>query len=88
MAAFKVKNLKITEKNNSKIRGWYTLEEWKQMRELVKEENKGEIKSLLFEFAGKTSFRLEACLDLSWNDFYIEKDIVIVKKEDKNWITY
>lgn len=63
---FKVERLKASKKSRHPSVNWETAE---QCIELVKKTRKGDIKSLLIEFACVTCFRKEAILGITWNDF-------------------
>lgn len=85
---FKLKALPENIKTQ-KRRGWLTWEEVDQMIVLLKNGRKGRRKwvckqlALLFELAAKTSIRMEALLNLEWDDFYEQDDIIVIKKIDK-----
>lgn len=64
-------------KGESKSHGLIELHQAEQMVELVKKEQKGDIKSVLIETAYKTAFRESSLLKLTWDN---------LKYEDNTWV--
>lgn len=69
--------------------GDFTFDEVMEMVERVKKQDKGMEKSLLIDFAARTSFRLESILEITWKAFEVKEDKVLVtvvgkgKKKDE-----
>lgn len=70
-------------KENPNHRGVIYPNEAFLMMEKVLSHYRGLEKSLLIEFAAKTSFRISAILNTTWDDFYKENGIWVVKVIDK-----
>lgn len=68
---------------DAKKRGTLHWEEVDQMTRLVKKQRKGLEKSLLIELAAKTSIRLDALLNLTWNNFEKMNGVYAIRTVDK-----
>jgi integrase len=58
--------------------GDFTFDEVLTMVELVKKQDKGMEKSILIDFAARTSFRLDSILEITWKAFEVKEDKVLV----------
>ena len=79
-------NLQRLKENNRNSYGILDWNEVEQMIELVKWEQRGDEKSILIELGARTSFRLDALLNLKWTDFKKINGVYVISIVDKGEI--